>query len=510
MAKIPETVNDVKTMSSTDIVNAIINEDLVLAQSAVAQGIIKEGTQLGSSVATAQDEAMSRREIGNVISTYEPLANAFINALVNRIARVAITSRLYENPWRALKKGVLELGETIEEVFVQMAEPYQFDPDGAETTLYKRYLPDVKSTFHSMNFQKFYPITVSMQQLRQAFLTEEGVSDLISRIIEQVYTGANYDEFLLMKLTLAIPFLHNQIKSVYLFNNANEMGQNFTDRYRMLTAKIIEAGKRFQYFSQDYNIAGVMNYTDPSSLVTVLTPNYSANIDVAVMATAFNVEPTSLSGRIIGVDSFRISDADLKRLKMLLTDNDGKTDPYNEKILNEIITNKDKYNEMLDTVAGFMFDEQFEFTYDNLIYMKGDTQNAKGLYDNYFYHIWKTFSISPFANCVALIPSFASTDNLSIASVTPVAGVHNSTPATLTFTVSGLNDKVESVTLGAVTVPMDGTDVKSGTVTYAGVNNNGIITIVMTDTATETVEIASIGINEHDSVYTTKVSVVFS
>lgn len=53
-----------------------------------------------------------------------------------------------------------------------------------------------------MNYQKFYPTTVSNDQLRQAFLSWQGITDLIGRIIEQLYTGANYDEFLVMKYSL--------------------------------------------------------------------------------------------------------------------------------------------------------------------------------------------------------------------------------------------------------------------------------------------------------------------
>ncbi|HAE24459.1 MAG TPA: hypothetical protein DCG33_03880, partial [Prevotellaceae bacterium] len=35
--------------------------------------------------------------------------------------------------------------------------------------------------------------------LRQAFLSVEGVTDLIAKIVDSVYTAAEYDEFLLFK-----------------------------------------------------------------------------------------------------------------------------------------------------------------------------------------------------------------------------------------------------------------------------------------------------------------------
>ena len=84
---------------------------------------------------------------------YQPLQNAFLSNLVNRIGRVIITSRLYEYPWAGFKKGLLEYGETVEEIFVEIARPYQFNPEKAETDLFKRRIPDVQAAFHTMNFE---------------------------------------------------------------------------------------------------------------------------------------------------------------------------------------------------------------------------------------------------------------------------------------------------------------------------------------------------------------------
>lgn len=48
------------------------------------------------------------RDIGNAMMQYQATQNEFLNALVNRIARVLITSKSYENPLRMFKKGLIE------------------------------------------------------------------------------------------------------------------------------------------------------------------------------------------------------------------------------------------------------------------------------------------------------------------------------------------------------------------------------------------------------------------
>ena len=144
-------------------------------------------------VPVATPDAESIREIGSIIMDYPALQNEFLSALVNRIGRVLVTSKMFDNPWSVFKKGMLEFGETIEEIFVNIAKPYQFDPNVAESTVFKREIPDVRSAFHIMNYQKYYKVTIQDDQLRQAFLTWQGITDLIAKIVDSMYTGANYD-----------------------------------------------------------------------------------------------------------------------------------------------------------------------------------------------------------------------------------------------------------------------------------------------------------------------------
>ena len=70
------------------------------------------------------------RAIGKIIMDMPALQNEFISSLVNRIALVRITSKMFENPWTRFKKGFLEFGEVIEDVFVDLTKVYEFDPLG--------------------------------------------------------------------------------------------------------------------------------------------------------------------------------------------------------------------------------------------------------------------------------------------------------------------------------------------------------------------------------------------
>ena len=184
------------TNNSVDVLNAIRNSASINYSDYVP-------------IATA--DADSIRAIGATIMDYPALQNEFLNALVNRIGRVILTSKSYRNPWAMFKKGFLEFGETIEEVFTNLAKPFQFDPAVAENEIFKREIPDVRSAFHVLNYQKFYKATVSQEQLRMAFMSWDGVTSLISSIVESMYTAANYDEFITMKYLLCKRILSGQM-----------------------------------------------------------------------------------------------------------------------------------------------------------------------------------------------------------------------------------------------------------------------------------------------------------
>lgn len=376
----PNKTVDVKNLQSADIFNTTRTEIGGDFENSVP-AMIKPGDTLASGrIATMQESLQVMRGIGEILYTYQPLANAFLSAIVNRIGRVIITSRLYQNPWAGFKKGIMEYGETIEEIFVQLAKPYQFDPVKAETNVFKRRIPDVKVAFHSMNYQKFYPTTVSNDQLRQAFLSWQGITDLISRIIEQVYTGANYDEFLVMKYLIARHALQGNIKTTVI--------QPITaDNARAITTQMVTQAKLLKYMSKDYNPAGVTTYTDPSSLYMILTADVMSVFDVEVLALSFNMSKAELLGRQVEVDGFGTFDKD--RLALIFAD-----DPYTE-----YTPFTETELKTLSNIAGLMVDESWFMIFDNY-YNMTEIYNPEGLYWNYFYHVWKTFSISPFANAV--------------------------------------------------------------------------------------------------------------
>lgn len=373
-------------------------------------------------VPLATKDAESIREIGAVIMDYPNLQNEFLSSLVNRIGRVIVTSKMYSNPWEMFKKGMLEFGESIEEIFVNIAKPFQYDPEVAESEVFKRVIPDVRSSFHVLNYKKFYKSTIQENDLRQAFLSWDGITDLISRIVDQMYTGANYDEFQTMKYMLAQKILKGQLYPVTI-------PEVTSSNMKTIVSQVKGISNKFEFMSENYNIAGVKNFSKKDDQFIIVNAQFDATMDVEVLASAFNMSKADFMGHRVLIDGF--GELDTARLHYLF-----ENDPnYNEVSSTEMVA--------LNKIPAVLVDRDWWMVFDNMEQFT-EQYNGQGLYWNYFYHVWKTFSSSPFANNAMFIPAVPSVTSVT---VSPSTGtVAKGSSLQLTANVTTQNFAPQSVT----------------------------------------------------------------
>lgn len=375
MAKIPETKS--LNASSVEILNAIRNGGT---------------SQYRDLVPMATNNASSIREIGTVIMQYPALQNEFLSELANRIAFVLVTSKIYNNPWRVFKRGIFELGETIEEVFVNIAKPFEYDIETSENEVFKREIPDVRSAFHVLNYKKFYKATIQREQLRQAFLSWSGITDLISRIVDSMYTAADYDEFQVMKYLLARHILEGHLTPTSIDNLSSE-------NIKSIVADIKKVSNDFTFMSTNYNMIGVANHSPKTDQFIIINSRFDAEMDVEVLAAAFNITKAEFIAKRVLVDGFGELDTD--RLSELFAN-----DPNYTALSSTELT-------ALNAIPAVLVDRDFFMIFDNTLEFT-EMPNPQGLYWNYWLHEWKTFSVSPFANATVFTPGTPSIDSVTV------------------------------------------------------------------------------------------------
>lgn len=329
------------------------------------------------------DKASDIPKVGEIIYDTPAFANQFINALVNRIAIVRVQSATFNNPYSILKKGYLKYGETVEDIFVSIAKAVDYTPEKASARELKRTLPDVRSAFHIMNWRAMYPVTIQDEDLRQAFLSIDGVTDLIAKIVDSVYTAAEYDEFLLFKYLLIKSISHGKMKPIAI--------ESDTDLSKSAVA-FRSASNILPFISSEYNEAKVKTNTPKDRQIIFMDAKFNAQYDVNVLASAFNMDKADFMGRLFLIDNW--TEFDNERFDIIRANSDG---------IEEIT---DTELALLNDVKGVLIDENWFQVYDNNNKFT-EQYVASGLYWNYFYHVWKTVSSSPFANAIVFVSKTA-------------------------------------------------------------------------------------------------------
>ena len=404
----------------------------------------------------------SPKEIGAIIMSYTAIQNEFLTGLINRISRTILISRLYENPWRMFKKGLLDMGETVEEIFTNICNAQSFSPAVAENEVFKRVIPDVRTAFHTMNYQKFYKQTISDEQLRQAFLSWQGVTDLIASIVNAMYTAANYDEFLVMKYLIAKNAVNGNMYSVTIPAATTENAKSIVSTARSYSNKLT-------FMSATYNPAGVSTFTPRDNQYILVNTDFDGIMNVEVLASAFNMSNAEFLGHMILVDGF--GNLDIERLNALLNDTPG----YQEIGSGDLTA--------LNNIPAMLVDENFFMIFDNLAKFT-EIYNSEGLYWNYSFHTWKTFGVSPFANAVIFNPVAAAVTNVTVSpsSVTVTKGQ----TAQFTANVTATGFAPQSVTW-TVNGAADGTTISpSGLLTVDPAETQTPLTVTATSTYTPT------------------------
>lgn len=388
------------------IANSTLNASTIDILNVIRQNASYDYQQNVPEVATVNDIP----KVGEIIYGTPAFANQFINALVNRIAIVRVQSATFNNPYSILKKGYIEYGETVEDIFVSIAKAVDFNVEKAAKREFQRTIPDVRSAFHVMNWRAMYPVTIQDEDLRQAFLSIEGVQNLIAKIVDAVYTAAEYDEFLLFKYLLIKAISHGKMypTSIGAGTDLSEAAVQFRGTSNLLP-----------FMSNDYNEASVKTNTPKERQVIFMDAMFNAQFDVNVLASAFNMDKADFMGRLFLIDNW--TDFDNERFDIIRANSDGIEEVTAEELA------------LLANVKAVILDDNWFQVYDNNNKFT-EKYVASGLYWNYFYHTWKTVSNSPFANAVVFVTSAA--DVALPATVTIHVDAKDESDVATVFTIS--------------------------------------------------------------------------
>lgn len=407
-------------------------------------------TYYQENVPIATYDAASVRDVGRIVLNSTTLTNEFYSALVNQFAFIFGSSKMFYNKWVDFKKGLIGLGELVEEFFVQIALPNNYNPDIAATEIFKRVIADVQTAIYRINVKTFYKTTINRPLLEMAFTTEGGMADLIGKVFTSMAAACEVDQMNAIKYLLARKILDGKIKTEPIA----EVSGTDTEANAKAAARQMKADfENFFFPRTDYNESGVMNWVnDKNDVSFMLTTSFGAAYDIEVLAAAFNPDYANFMGRVKRIDS--LTNIDFTRLNAFF----DLPEPIAEFEEGEIA--------ILDQVAAITFDNGLIQWYDRL-YEWHEEPNGQSMEWQNWLHYWALIASSPFANAVAYVqsaddtlgtvtairfPYVAKTITLPVGSSFPLTWVVEGTgiySKEVRFTSSGIAD-------GSFTVTPDG------------------------------------------------------
>ena len=312
-------------------------------------------------------------DFGNALLNYKPGANEFLYSLINHIGLVNVNYRSFESPLKMFKKGWMEFGDTIEDVYIEPIKGMLYEhevPNDNPGDQWQTFKPDEDVVFYKINRECVYPLTINERTLRRAFMSYRELDKFMAGLMRQLYNGDELDDF-----TLTMKLLSNYSNvdgaNLYFQVPVSEVTDETSAKTLVKAVRSVVKGLRFP--TRMYNAKGVLNWARPEDMYLLVTPEINAILDVDVLAKAFNMNKTEFMGNVIEVPGFA--------------------------------------GDSMADVQAILIDKEFIQDYDTFKDITTTGLNARHLTTNYYYHHQGIMACSPFYHAIAFVKTTIANPN---------------------------------------------------------------------------------------------------
>lgn len=294
---------------------------------------------------------------------YQPMLNDFVSNLINRISLTIVRNKSFSNPLAVFKKGSIPLGTDIQDIYENPADPEPYElSNAAMAKLLTITDPDTHVAYYRRNRKDLYTKSISRENLQAAFVSWEKFENYISAITTSLYSGNYISEFDYTKSLVDGAYDNNKVIVETVTAVTDEASAKaFVKKARSLYNKMKLPSTNYNAYSKFSGAKGqIKTWTDDDRFVLITTADVMAEVDVEVLARAFNIDSAKFLGRVIEIDKFE--------------------------------------NPQIQAV---ICDEAWLQIYDNILRFD-EFYNPRTMVWNEYLHAWGTFAICPFANAVVL------------------------------------------------------------------------------------------------------------
>ena len=291
----------------------MITDGLQTALNEIRETLIQDNSLYQEQVPVVNHYTSSQVYGQSLLALPSDMRNKFIQALVNRIAYTKFVMDYFENPLQELAGDDLPLGAIGQEIYVNPARGRVYNIDDFAGLLAK-YEADVKTEYAEINFDVQYPVTIIRKELEKAFVSWGDFESFLMGISTSLYNGAYIDDYKYTKKLISNAYRTNAVQmETFSFSNA---AAPTADELKAFVKKLRKVFLDFKSPSTAYNawskVGGygrsIVSWSKPEDVVLFISNFLASELDVDVLASAFNMDKADLMGKVYYVDSFDIYD----------------------------------------------------------------------------------------------------------------------------------------------------------------------------------------------------------
>lgn len=285
-----------------------MNEGLVTSLNALREMSVN-GSSIYHQYIPVIDENTSISTIAEPVLTVPAVANDFMSMLVNRIVYTQFETKYFRNPLQILEGDRIPLGYAGQEIYVNPAKGRKYNVNDFAGLLQK-YEADVKVQYMTLNSDLQYPVTVTRHDLKKAFTSWESLDRFIDQLSNSLYNGAYIGEYRYTKNLVGSAYSYGgvQVETVSAITD-EASAKAFVKKVRNLFLNFQTPATTFNAWSKVGGSGNpITTWSNPEDIVVILRNDVRTEIDVDVLASAFNMDKATLMGNILTVDNFDIID----------------------------------------------------------------------------------------------------------------------------------------------------------------------------------------------------------
>lgn len=258
------------------------------------------------SLPIAEEGQTSFTGIGEVLAADEQFANVWHKAALNLVAQILVHDNKITNPLAEFEGDLITTGDKLEEMIIDTAETFAFNPSKAERNLFKRRAPELKTAIHTAKRDVSAVRTLQDTVITDIFHDASELDRYVINVTQAMLSGNEYEKYYTTKELISRQVYKGRVRTI-------DLGKSVTPSD--LQTQIMTHSKLMLHPNRFYNMGnvgqpdahgntGINIQADFAQLRMLLPVSTSVGLDINFFANVFQKDAVQSGLAIKEVDYF--------------------------------------------------------------------------------------------------------------------------------------------------------------------------------------------------------------